>query len=104
MKISRVLRFISAILEACLGIPIIGGIFVISMSYSPLIFMFVLHLVTLFFCFRERSGKIGSIVGIVTSLIAWIPIVGMIMHIISAIILLISAVGDRSSNNAGNRI
>ncbi|GGE01607.1 hypothetical protein [Paenibacillus nasutitermitis] len=99
MKISRVLRFISAILEACLGIPIVGGLFVISMSYSPLMFMFVLHLITLFFCFRERSGKIGSIAGIVTSLLAWIPILGMIMHILSAIILFISAASDRESRN-----
>lgn len=42
--------------------------------------------------FGLRKEKIhGSILGIITSCIGWIPIVGMIMHIITAVFLLIDA-------------
>jgi hypothetical protein len=53
--------------------------------------MLVLHIVTLVISVNEKSGKTGSIVGIITSCIAWIPFVGMIMHLISALLLLIDA-------------
>jgi hypothetical protein len=53
--------------------------------------MFVLHLITLVYCIRENEKRTGSILGIVTSAVGWIPFLGMIMHIITAIILLIDA-------------
>jgi hypothetical protein len=53
--------------------------------------MLVLHIVTLVISVNEKSGKTGSIAGIITSCIAWIPFVGMIMHLISALLLLIDA-------------
>ncbi|WP_341415121.1 hypothetical protein [Paenibacillus filicis] len=82
---------ITALLEAILGIPFIGGTIVISMSYTPLVVMFILHVVTLALALRESGPKIGSLAGIFTSLIAWIPFVGMVMHILTAIILFVSS-------------
>ena len=53
MKTSVALLWITGLAEAFLAIPFIGGGFVISTGYAPLGIMFVLHAITLFFCFKE---------------------------------------------------
>ncbi|WP_159884642.1 hypothetical protein [Paenibacillus puerhi] len=103
MKISQVFILISAILEAILGIPFLGGTIVISMGYSPLGIMFILHVITLALALREQGPKLGSIVGILTSLIAWIPFVGMVMHILTAILLFFTSYTSDAYRNRSYR-
>ncbi|WP_251048060.1 hypothetical protein [Planococcus sp. ISL-109] len=91
MKTSVALLWITGLAEAFLAIPFIGGGFVISAGYSPLGVMFVLHAITLFYCFKEYSPKSGSILGIITSTLAWIPLIGWALHLLTAMVLLISA-------------
>ncbi|MFC4768367.1 hypothetical protein [Effusibacillus consociatus] len=91
LKTSKLLKWISGGLEALLGIPVIGGTIVIGMLWTPLVVMLALHIVTLIFSNKEGGAKHGSILGIITSCIAWIPFVGMIMHILTAIFLLLDA-------------
>lgn len=97
MKISTILKWVTGGLEALLGIPVLGGLIVISMAYIPLGVMAILHIITLIFSSKENVSKHGSILGIVTSCVAWIPFVGMIMHILSAIFLMIDAAKSGSS-------
>ncbi|MBP1970685.1 hypothetical protein J2Z83_002821 [Virgibacillus natechei] len=40
---------------------------------------------------KDGGATVGSILGIVTSCVAWIPGVGIVMHILSAIFLMINA-------------
>lgn len=91
MSLSRVMRWITGVLEALLGIPFLGGIYILSQAWTPLIVMLFLHIVTWIFTHRDRGITAGSILGVITSLIAWIPLVGMIMHIITAIVLFLTA-------------
>lgn len=91
MKISVALMWITGLAEAFLAIPFIGGGVVLSTGYGILGVMFILHAVTLFFCFREFSPKSGSILGLITSLLAWFPLIGWALHLITAAVLLISA-------------
>ena len=77
--------------NACLAIPVIGGLFVISNGYSPLMVMLILHIITLVLSKRDQGPMIGSIIGIVTSCLAWIPILGFILHIITALALIVTA-------------
>lgn len=88
---SRVLKWITGAFEIFLGIPVLGGAIIISTLYIPLLVMLILHIVTLILSAQNNEPKYGSIVGIVTSLVAWIPVLGMIMHIISGILLTVSA-------------
>lgn len=97
MKISVALLWVTGLFEAFLGIPFIGGSFVLSTGWGVLGVMFILHAVTLFFCFREFSPKAGSILGLITSIIAVIPFVGMVMHLLTAAVLLISAMTARQT-------
>ncbi|TLS37017.1 hypothetical protein [Pseudalkalibacillus caeni] len=97
---SKILKWVSGGLEALLGIPFIGGSLVLGFLWTPLLAMLVLHIVTLLFSFREETNKHGSILGIVTSCLAWIPFVGMIMHIITAVILMVDAAKRDKYNQA----
>jgi hypothetical protein len=91
VKISTILKWISGGLEAFLGIPVIGGSIILSMAWTPLFVMGIVHIVTLIFSIRDNENKYGSILGIITSVIGWIPFVGMVMHIITGVLLLIDA-------------
>ncbi|KAB2335523.1 hypothetical protein [Bacillus mesophilum] len=91
MKTSTILKWITGGFEAALGIPILGGLFILSTAWTPLFVMLVLHIVTLVFSSNEGEKKHGSILGIVTSVVGLIPVVGMVMHIITAILLMIDA-------------
>ncbi|MCD4838772.1 MULTISPECIES: hypothetical protein [Neobacillus] len=89
--VSRNLKWVTGGLEAFLGIPIIGGLFITLWQWVPLVIMLVLHIITLIYSNKEGKVKTGPILGIVTSVVGVIPIVGMILHIITAIFLLIEA-------------
>ncbi|GAA4846518.1 hypothetical protein GCM10023310_25650 [Paenibacillus vulneris] len=90
MSNARIAMLVTALLEGILGIPLLGGSIVIGFSYTPLFVMFVLHIITLVLALKEYKDIHGSIAGIITSCIAWIPIVGMICHILTAILLFVS--------------
>ncbi|WP_425454252.1 hypothetical protein [Peribacillus asahii] len=94
MGASRLLKWVSGGLEALLGIPLLGGSIVVGLYWTPLLVMLALHIVSLIISSKENRKKTGHILGIVTSCVAWIPFVGMIMHIISAIFLMIEAGKD----------
>lgn len=95
MKVSTILKWISGGLEAFLGIPFLGGALILSLAWQPLLVMLALHIVTLVFIIKEGTGnRTGSILGIVTSCIGWIPFVGMVMHIITACLLLFDAAAE----------
>lgn len=99
MSLSRLMKFVTGGMEAFLGIPVLGGAFVLFTGYTALWVMLALHIVTLLICHKEKAGRLGSVVGIVTSCVAVIPVLGMIMHIISAIVLVLSALAQQDRNN-----
>jgi hypothetical protein len=99
VKTSRLLKLVSGGIEALLAIPVLGGLIIVSLAWTPLLVMLVLHIVTLVYCNQERESKAGSIVGIVTSALGWIPFLGWMMHVATAILLLLSAAKSKSSNS-----
>ncbi|GAB4073169.1 hypothetical protein GCM10028778_07600 [Barrientosiimonas marina] len=91
MAWSRMMKWVTGGCEAFLGIPIIGGSLVFSTTWGILLVMFILHLITLLLANRGNRSIAGSVLGMVTSFVGVIPILGMLMHIITAIILIIDA-------------
>lgn len=92
MSNSKIMKIITGSLEAFLAIPIIGGVLVFSTFYIPLVVLLILHIVTFIISSKERTSKIGSIFGIVTSLLAWIPLLGWMLHLITALILIVDSI------------
>ena len=91
MKTSILLKWITGGLEILLGIPFVGMNIITSLRWAPIWIMLILHIVTLVFSLKERTKKNGSIMGIVTNIIGFIPIIGMVMRLITGVILLRSA-------------
>lgn len=91
MSVSRILKWVTGAFEAFLAIPVVGGTFIVSLLWTPLMLMFILDIVTLVLTKKDGGASTGGILGIITSCISWIPVVGMIMHILSAIFLMINA-------------
>ncbi|MFD0589717.1 hypothetical protein ACFQZE_17130 [Paenibacillus sp. GCM10027627] len=98
MTVSRTMRWITGSLELVLAIPVLGGLIVLVTSYFALPVMLILHLITLVLSSINREPIAGSVVGVVTSLLAWIPFLGWALHLTSTIILMITASqkGERS--------
>lgn len=92
---TKILKIVSGGLEAILGIPVLGGTIVISLAWTPLILMLTLHIVTVILAVKSGQNKNASILGIVTSCVAAIPFVGMVMHIITAVLLLIDGIKQK---------
>ncbi|WP_147802851.1 hypothetical protein [Alkalicoccus halolimnae] len=85
------LKRVSGGAEAFLGIPFLGGLFILNFSWIPLFIMLALHLFVLFISGKQGKKKTGSVLGIVTSCIGWLPFIGMVMHIVTAVVLLTEA-------------
>ncbi|WP_080872458.1 hypothetical protein [Oceanobacillus timonensis] len=90
MIISQVMQLITGIFEGLLGIPLFGGVYIMGSGYTPLFVMLILHIITLFLANRDGRWIAGSILGIVTSIIGFIPLVGMVLHWATCIVLIIS--------------
>ncbi|MBB6670207.1 hypothetical protein [Cohnella nanjingensis] len=93
MSNARTMKWVTGGLEIVLAIPFLGGLIVIGWGYLPLVIMFILHIVTLFLSNANRESSLGSIFGIITSCLAWIPILGWFLHLITGIVLLLGAAG-----------
>ena len=91
MSNSRILKWISGAVEIFLAIPILGGLIVIGTGYTILALTLALHIVTLILSSKNNEPFYGSVLGIVTSVLAWIPILGWILHLISGILIMITA-------------
>ncbi|MGG2090324.1 hypothetical protein ABFY59_25505 [Priestia aryabhattai] len=91
----RTMKWVTAGYEALLGIPLIGGSIVIGFGYTPLVIACVLHIIALILANRRGISAYGNILGIVTSIVSVIPIIGMIMHILTAFVIAIDAARQR---------
>jgi len=89
---SRLLKWITFAFEAFFAIPFVGGAYILSHGWLPLGLALLLHIVAIVSLLKDRASIIGNGLGVVTSLVGIIPIVGWIMHGITAIVLLIEAV------------
>ncbi|MCL6603397.1 MAG: hypothetical protein K6T94_11020 [Paenibacillus sp.] len=91
-SLAKLLKWGSFAYEAFLALPIIGGLFVLSNAWIPLGFAFVLHVAAIVVLLRERGPIIGNVIGVVASIIGFIPFVGWIMHAITAVVLLVEGI------------
>lgn len=97
MKMSnlRLAKIIALIFEAALAVPLIGGTIVIGTGYAVLGVAFFIHLVVFILSLKLYGAKLGSILGMVTSVIAWIPVIGWLFHAITAIVYAIEVLAKK---------
>lgn len=91
MSNAKAMKLLTGVMEAVLAIPVLGGLIVLASAYWALVVMCVLHAATLIISVKNHDSYYGSILGIVTSLLAWIPFLGWLLHLLTAVLLFISA-------------
>ena len=84
---SKNIKLISAIFETILAVPFLGGFFVLMTAWMLLAVGLVLGIVGVIICSKEKTNKSGHILQIITSCIGWIPVIGWLMHLITAVVL-----------------
>ncbi|SER89943.1 hypothetical protein SAMN04487944_11269 [Gracilibacillus ureilyticus] len=92
MIASGVLKLIGAVFEFFLGIPLIGGSFILNLLWTPLIFMLIYHIITLAISKSGRAPIWGPAVGIIASTVGIIPGVGMLLHWAAFFCLLVDGI------------
>ena len=107
MTPARTMFLVAAIAETILAIPLLGGTVVITLLYIPLLITLALHITALVMSSKESLSKAAPIVGIATSLLAWIPGLGWAMHLTTAILYFLSLFGPlqpQKKEDANNSI
>ncbi|OYT32488.1 hypothetical protein B6U93_01700 [Candidatus Woesearchaeota archaeon ex4484_78] len=74
-------------LETILAIPILGAMIILFSFWLLLPVEIALGIIGLMMSKKAKTKKTGHILQIITGCIAWIPFIGWIMHLISAITL-----------------
>ena len=72
MSASRILKWVIGGFEAILGIPVLGGVIIVGLAWTPLFVMLVLHIISLVLSKKDGGAYNGNILGIVASCIGWI--------------------------------
>lgn len=90
-----ILAFIMLFKEAMLGLPVFGGTYIVSMAWAPLGTNITIYIVMLLITLLDRFNTAKTalsflaFVGIIANAIAFIPVVGMFMHWLMAILMLV---------------
>lgn len=82
----RIAQLVALVFQVILALPIIGGTIVISTGYTALAVAFFVHVIVLVLAAKQYESKTPAIFGMITNAIAWIPILGWALHLITAIL------------------
>ncbi|GGB07950.1 hypothetical protein ERX37_06455 [Macrococcus hajekii] len=87
-----VLGIIALLREVFLGIPGLGGTYILSLGWAPLGTSILLFGIMAIIMFADRYGRSKEllwvpVMGIVFSLLAFIPVIGMLLHWIMTFVL-----------------
>lgn len=97
MKAVKNLLWITGVCEGLLGVPFFGGFVIVASSWSFLMLMLVMHIITMIVCKRNNRPVYPSVIGISASIFGWIPFVGMLLHILAAVFLIRDAVVESNA-------
>nr|WP_279401853.1 hypothetical protein [Piscibacillus salipiscarius] len=90
--LTAILKLIASGIEFFLGIPFVGGAFIFANAWGPLLLMFLFYLAILLLSIKYGYAKWGAITGMVVSIVAFIPVVGMILHWVAFFALLFDGI------------
>jgi len=90
------LKLIAAIVETILALPFIGGLIVIGTAWLTLVIVLALHIAILAVASQNKAKKVAPIMGIITNVLAWIPVVGWLLHLVTAILYWVDISGKKA--------
>ncbi|TFB19210.1 hypothetical protein E3U55_10850 [Filobacillus milosensis] len=100
--LTGILKLIASGIEFFLGIPFVGGVFILSSGWGALLFMLLFYIAILILSIYFGHAKWGAITGIAVSILAFIPFLGMVLHWIAFFVLLIDGIQNVKYAKAEN--
>jgi len=98
-KISAALKASIAFLEILMAIPVVAWMFVITTGF-PIFIMLLFHTVSLIVATKTQTKILGNILGIFASFLAIIPVLGWLLHVTTAIVLLVDVIKYRKKEKS----
>ncbi len=103
----QVAFLVAAIYETFFAIPVLGWILYTGSFSHFVIISLVIHIVALILANQEKVSVAGSMVGILASALAFIPVLGWMLHIVAAIlnylqVFEVSLVNSKNDNHLKN--
>lgn len=92
--VSIFFKIITIISEGILAVPVLGGSIIVGLLWIPLIVMLFIHILGLIVANIEGKSTTGHILGIITSILGFIPFLGWFLHCITFIVLLTEIISD----------
>lgn len=83
---------IAFLYELILMIPLIGGAIVIGSQYTALTVALVIHVIVLITRFATGHSKIVPVLAILLTFLAWIPLLGWVIHSVITLIYLVDMI------------
>jgi len=101
-SIVKILVLVMACLELFWGLPVIGGSIIVMLVWIPLIINLIVHIGLLIACIITGEKIAPSVMGIVASVVGFIPFVGMVLHLVAGGYGLYSILGVSSKSDSIN--
>jgi hypothetical protein len=86
----KILALIALVFELLLAIPVLGGSIVIGTAYIILGVTLIIHIVAL--VLAPKGFKFAPVFGIITSLLAWVPFLGWVLHVVAFVLYIVAIV------------
>ncbi|GER67139.1 hypothetical protein BpJC7_09520 [Weizmannia acidilactici] len=80
-SLSQVYKLLLGLTELFFGIPFLGGAIILAHLWAPLGGLILLHIVGAVFAYAGGKAVWGHVFGIIGNVLAFIPVLGMILHI-----------------------
>ncbi|WP_414044198.1 hypothetical protein [Macrococcus animalis] len=90
-----ILAFIMLFSEGFMGLPFLGGSYILSLGWAPLGSNITMYIIMLLITVLDRSNEARSslstiaMIGIIANAVAFIPVVGMFMHWLMFFLMLV---------------
>lgn len=96
---SIITKIIAIFSESILAIPVVGGSIIVAFIWIPLIVMLFIHILGIIFANIEGKSTTGHILGVLASILGFIPFLGWILHCVTFIVLITDVVSDFKNKN-----
>ncbi|AYC28897.1 hypothetical protein [Paenisporosarcina cavernae] len=88
MERFRFLLYIALLVEGIMALPILGYIVAAGTAYLLLVVSFVIHVINFMYLSRWGANNRPAIMGIVSSVLGFIPFIGFVLHVITFLMYL----------------
>ena len=81
------LKLIAASFETVLAIPLVGGLLIISSFWLLLALEVIIGIFGVIRANKEKKAKNGHVMQIIAGFVGWVPFLGWLLHLLSAVML-----------------